>query len=326
MGIDQSPGHGIEAFPDRMNRVLNKFEGDNSPRSLFHSLAEIIKGSIKAGASLENIAQDSVAQKVLIEKIPDLVDRDLLAAEIYNKYLYTDTEAETTKETVRQEESEWRKKFNAAAEEWEKSITQGVNYKPYVELHRKLDDAELLYEFITAVDTNEIAKQQETEEKQARDEERTRFQERAKKEETKTKQETRLKALEIFENYKIKVPTRQNEEELSEPISMKEYAKGIALLRNNKERSKRIEHLSANLKFAFSKEEIIALTDYLSIETKLSLEQYKAALNVKEKAAFEGELTEGEKTAFDANIQHAKKEYERKLALRNIIREAINAT
>jgi hypothetical protein len=324
MGVENSPGHEIEETSARMDRLLTEFENDGENRvSPFQFVADRLKNEIMIeGGDVDHLKIiGNPMQTYLLHKIPDFADRELLTQAIYNKYLYT--KPENPEEGVpTQEESAWRKHHDEEADVWEEQMKRGVTYRPYVKLNNQLSDAEMVFKFLNLVNNQEFAAAEAERAKEREEAERKAALEKMKQEQEAERERLTERAEEIFENYQIRVPKRNNPSEMSEEISLKQYTEGILNL-SRPEQEFRISHLGANFKIAFSQAEIHALLSKYEEDVKMADKAHLKALQEKETVPLIHMVEEDEEYELEQNIKKAETDLLDKKRMRNIISFAI---
>jgi hypothetical protein len=159
MGVENSPGHPEEETGARMERLLSQFEGGEA-HSTFNLIGTLIESSIMHdGETVEGIARSPqhLAKTVLLQKLPDLVDRELLAGAIEKKYIYREPEEKPNDGSTPEKVSKWMERYLEAEKTYDKQMDQGLTYKPFIELAKTHEKAWIIVDFITKLDDAVVA-------------------------------------------------------------------------------------------------------------------------------------------------------------------------
>jgi hypothetical protein len=249
------------------------------------------------GETFEGIARtENTVRTYILGKYPEAEDRALLARALVDKFFSTKNP---------EEESDWRKKFNDAFDKYD-VVPQAS--EAYDRMFKQLCHAEGIIELLNRINEVEVeraetAKKETVEKKKIQE-----LIDENKRREEAARAEIREKAFNTFENYKIRVPKRENPDEMTEELSLREYAEGIFKLPQEtkeeiKEKQTRIEHLAANMKFALTEIEIQELRQTLSDEADEAREEYQLALKERADAILDHEVVGEEKEALDKKVK-----------------------
>jgi len=214
-----------------ITKIVHEYETKNGPNSTEKILSSIMRDQlIKPGVSIEEIASDpeSFAYKIVEDRYPEILDRELLAGVLSKKYL--------------DPESEFQNEFHQLEFRHSAAIEQGHPPVEYSRMAEKNSGIFNVVKFLTAMNWTEYETLQKKWEKEA---------EQEKEKEITFKQ--KREAVKEFESYRILVPREGSEESVE--LSLKEYINSLAVKMFREEMKKtdidtRIEHIKANFKFA----------------------------------------------------------------------------